>query len=133
MFPDAKQALCAYHVRTAIQKTLQQKLKGAAEQRKAAFSAIEGFVTTIMYLRPEATVEATQAEAQRRFVTFRDECVANDSTKRVCNSELPLPILGHLATSSKYCWCVCRWQAQQKDAVDYICNYWGNKIGALLL
>jgi hypothetical protein len=76
VFPDAKQALCAYHVRTAIQKTLQQKLQGGGEQKKAAFVAMELFVREVMYLPPMETLAATQAEAQRRFDVFRSTYVA---------------------------------------------------------
>jgi hypothetical protein len=73
VFPDAKQALCAYHVRAAIQKTLQQKLKGGGEQKKAAFAAMELFVSEIMYLPPQETLEATEVEAKSRFGVFKSK------------------------------------------------------------
>jgi hypothetical protein len=71
VFPDAKQALCAYHVRTAIQQRLQQKLKG--RDKAVAFAAIERVVEEIMYLPAKETVEATLQEAEKKLSDFRNE------------------------------------------------------------
>jgi MinD-like ATPase involved in chromosome partitioning or flagellar assembly len=71
VFSDAKQALCAYHVRTAIQKTLQQKLKG--KDKATDYAAIEKVVEGLMYLPAKATIEETRNAAQQKLSDFRKE------------------------------------------------------------
>jgi hypothetical protein len=72
VFEDAKQALCSYHVRAAIQKGLQQRLLGTSEVKTSAYKAFEHFVQSVMYM-PACTDEvATLAKAKEMMCKFRE-------------------------------------------------------------
>lgn len=70
VFPGAKQALCIFHVRSAIQKTLHHKLKGSPATRSEVYASIEAFVGTLAYMPPCDTLVATEARAQAMLSDF---------------------------------------------------------------
>ena len=74
MFPDARQALCAYHVRAATQQGLQQRLVGTLDEQADAYEAFEQFVKSIMYMNHCSDEAATFKEAKRRLAEFNEAC-----------------------------------------------------------
>jgi hypothetical protein len=75
VFEEAVQGLCSYHVRTAIQQGLQQRLLGGGEEKEAAYRVFNHHVEEIMYMRPCADKEATRKDAKKRMSEFRTQYV----------------------------------------------------------
>ena len=80
VFPNAEQGLCFFHVRQAINKRLNQKLRGNQEAKTADYNAINDCVEDIMYMHRCGDKDATRAEVQRKLEDFRAKCVACDVT-----------------------------------------------------
>jgi hypothetical protein len=75
VFEESVQGLCAYHVRTAIQQGLQQKLLGRGEEKEAAHRAFNKHVEEIMYMKPCADEATTRQAANKMLLDFKNKCV----------------------------------------------------------
>jgi hypothetical protein len=71
---ESVQGLCAYHVRTAIQQGLQQRLLGRGEEEEAAYRAFNQHVEEIMYMQPCADETATRQAAKKMITDFKNKC-----------------------------------------------------------